>query len=74
MPKRWLYPDEWYPVLVLRPTEDGSGSWRDFTDAELADIRRVQAEFAAWQKKIGGRFGKKTETFEMIESGPAVDK
>jgi hypothetical protein len=56
MPRRWVYPDEWYPVLRL-VSDDNGEKGTEYTDAELADIRRVQSEFWVWQQEIAKREG-----------------
>lgn len=56
---RTYYPDEWWAVLRLQRLEDqpNATNFVEFSDDELADIRRVQSEFYAWQVKIHERFG-----------------
>jgi hypothetical protein len=49
--------DEWYPVRVLDVSNDLEPRSKDFTEAEIVDIRRVQQEFTDWQTKIAERFG-----------------
>lgn len=59
MPKRWITFQEFYPVSALQ-INDGSldpAEAREFSEDELADIRRVQGEWIAWQIKITERFG-----------------
>ena len=57
MPKFEIFPEEWWPVSTLRTYDGGGGEAAEFTDAEIADLKRVEAEFAAWQRKIAERFG-----------------
>lgn len=57
--KRSLDAVEWYPVYLLC---DPHGQYPDeklveFTNDELADLKRVEVEFAMWQEKIRERFG-----------------
>ena len=71
MSKWGMYPGEWYPVFELddEPPEDCRPV--EFTDAELADLKRVEDEFNAWQRKIAKRFDVKdsyVETRTLIMS------
>jgi hypothetical protein len=61
MSKWYKDEEEWYPVLMLVGREMWPGCYgqpREFTDDEIADLRRVEKEFNEWQKKIGERFSK----------------
>lgn len=55
MPKKYLMADEWYPVCTLID-EDASNGQAEFTEDELADIRRIDREWNDWQSKIRERF------------------
>jgi hypothetical protein len=46
--------DEWYPVLQLN--ERLYGKTAEFTEEEIADIKRVEAEFNRVQKLLFDRF------------------
>ena len=47
-----------YPVFSLcDPVKGYNDHTVEFTDEELADLKRVETEFAAWQDKIRERFG-----------------
>jgi hypothetical protein len=52
-----LYPNEWYPVLEIHAYENDEER-ATFTAEEIADIKRVEAEFNRVQKLIADRFGK----------------
>jgi hypothetical protein len=73
MTKRYLSPHEWYPVLVL-----GSDFYdlalppKEFTDEELADLRRVSDEFEAWQIKIAERFGVERGWYNRLDNDDAA--
>jgi len=56
--KYFLDAAEWFPVLGLcreRVLKDNDA--RDFTDDEIADLKRVCEEFKRWQTKLAERFG-----------------
>ena len=70
-----LSESEWYPVQTLCP--EGKG-WneatypaQDFSEEEIVDLRRVTAEFQAWQNKIAERFGNEdalfSDKFDLIK-------
>ena len=67
MPKRSIFLAEFYPVMVLRNYE--SERMAEFTDEEIMELKRIEAEWAAWQIKIAERFGfkKKVRDWEQSE-------
>ena len=70
MPRLEIFPEEWWPVLTLRTYDGGYVEAGEFTEAEIADLKRVEAEFATWQNKIAERFGRRAATdavnFRMV--------
>jgi hypothetical protein len=57
-----VYGDEFYPVLILN--NEGDPEEIEFSEEELADIRKVEAEFNRIQKMLGKKAG-----YEDHESG-----
>jgi hypothetical protein len=64
-----LYPDEWWPVLTLSHYEECEECEVEFSTDEIADLRRVEREFAAWQKKLGERFDEDSKQFVLVYDG-----
>lgn len=57
MAKVWLAKDEWFPVFIVDDEGPGGGSDPvEIEDAELAEIRRVFAEFGRVQERLAGIF------------------
>ena len=61
--------DEWYPVYRLSAL-DIFGKTAEFSDEEVADIKRVSDEFIRIQAMISERFGNKYPhgASELIET------
>ena len=49
--------DEWWPVFELY---EGKGSF-EFTEEEMADYKRVEAEFDAWQDKLSSLYYRRSK-------------
>ena len=70
----YLGAEEWYPVLTLASLEVWPGNYgkpAEFSDEEIADLRRVGDEFSAWQHRIAERFGKadKANSYGLVDTG-----
>jgi hypothetical protein len=56
--KLFVMPDEQQILTLVRTDHpDDQGQLIDISDAELEDIRRVEKEFVAWQRKLVERCG-----------------
>lgn len=57
-----LIPEEWYPVLVLSKDAvifNSKETAAEFSEEEIAEIKRVSAEFVALQKKLAQKLQRK---------------
>ena len=77
MAKWFLDAEEWYPVLGLLGHEYSPGCYgnaAEFSDEEIADLRRIGDEFSAWQYKIAERFGKSSmaNSYSLVDGASGV--